>query len=455
MTRALAIFIAIAAFLWASLPLRFDVRGPRLGIPALLAPGEHFTAELFLSHPGWRPALEARLERDGVAYPLELASDELSWNRLELEYRTPGEAPYGGYDLVLVDGSGTEHRRDRSVFLSPPPAHDLRLVQLADLPTFGGGGPDGFGEGPGDAEMRRIVREINLIRPDYVLISGDVAYVGGWFHYYKLHEHLLDLESPLICVLGNHEYKGLAGYLETMGAPRHIVDHGDLSFVSLNTGHGRDQLTASQFRWLVDSMEQRSDQRCVVQMHHPLFWKRNVFVRVDEMVELFDEHEVPIVLSGHWHADNVFDGTGTSRTDGPDFEGTKYVTTTAAGANLHPEQSTAFESYHGYRVFELHGGELGRYTYDGDADGLPDASSSHPAHRMLIEDLPDGGLRIKSGWTQDLIGATATVRADRELVPDRGQLLRRRARGSEVLHEVLIDVPAGSELVIRLVEEAQ
>lgn len=455
MTRALAIFTAIAAVLWASLPLRFDVRGPRLGIPALLAPGETFVAEVFLSHPGWRPALKARLERDGKQYPLELAAAQLDWNRLELEYRTPSDAPHGGYDLVLVDASGDEHRRDRSVFLSAPPARDLRIVQLADLPTFGGGGPDGLGEGPGDAEMRAIVREINLIRPDYVLLSGDVAYVGGWYHYRKLHEHLLDLESPVICVLGNHEYKGLAGYLETMGKPRHVVDHGNLSFVSLNTGHGRDQLTASQFRWLEEALDQRAEQRFIVQMHHPLFWKRNVFVRVDEMVALFDEHRVPIVLSGHWHADNVFDAEGVSRTDGPDFPGTKYVTTTAAGADLHPDHSTAFESYHGYRVFELHGDRLGRYTYDGDGDGRPDASSSHPAHRLRFEDLADGGLRIANDWTEDLRGATATLRADRELVPDHGTLIRRRASGSTILHEVRIDLPAGSAVEIRLVEQAQ
>lgn len=455
MYRALAILTAFGAILLAMLPLRFDVRGPRLGIPALQAPGEPFHVELFLSHPGWRPDVSARIERDGVSYPLELVGDCLNWNRLTLEYRSPTDAPLGGYDLVLTDFAGNDHRRERSVFLATLPERDLRIVQLADLPTFGNGGPDPSDEGPGDAEMRQIVREINLIRPDYVMISGDVAYVGGWYHYEKLFEHLLDLESPTICVLGNHEYKGLAGYLDTMGAPRHIVDHGDLSFISLNTGHGRDQLTGSQFEWLEDALEARRAQRCVVQMHHPLFWTRNVFVRVDEMVDLFEEHEVPIVLSGHWHADNVFDREGVSRTDGPDFAGTKYVTTTAAGADLHPEHSTAFESYHGYRVFELSGGRLGRYTYDGDADGHPDASSSHPAHRMSIEDLTDGGVRIRSAWNEDLLNATATLRSTRKLVPDHGQLLRRRQRGAEYLHEVRIDIPAGAEVEIHLVEDPQ
>ena len=455
MIRPIAILAAILAFVWAALPLRFDVRGPRLGIPALLEPGEQFGVEVFLSQPGWRPSLEARLERDGVQYPLQLAGDTLAWNQLTLEYTTPADAPHGGYDLVLVDGSGDEHRRPKSVFLAPPPAHDLRFVQLADLPTFGGGGEDGRDDGPGDAEMRQIVREINLIRPDYVLISGDVAYVGGWLHYRKLHEHLLELESPLICVLGNHEYKGLAGYLETMGPPRHIVDHGDLCFLNLNTGHGRDQLTASQFEWLEDAMETRRGNRFIVQMHHPLFRKRNVFVRVNELIDLFAEHQVPIVLSGHWHADNVYDEHGNSRTDGPHFDGTKYVTTTAAGANLHPEYSTAAESYHGYRIFELHGGRLGKYTYDGDGDGQPDASSSHPAHRLTIEELEGDALRLVNGWNEDLPAATATILSTRELVPDHGELIGRRAVPGGFLHEIRIDLPAGEEVVVRLVEDVR
>ena len=454
MLRALAIVVAVAAFLCASLPLRFDIRGPRLGIPALPAPGGELRVELFLSHPGWRPSLDAFLERDGERHALELEDEALSWSRLTLAYRVPNELPHGAYDLVLVDAGGTQHRRDKSVHVLPPPAHDLRLVQLADLPTFGGGPPDGFGEGPGDAEMRQIVDEINLIRPDYVLLSGDVAYVGGWYHYEKLHEHLLRLESPVICVLGNHEYKGLAGYLETMGAPRHVVDHGDLSFISLNTGHGRDQLTASQFAWFEDALASRSGQRLVVQMHHPLFRKRNVFVRVNEFTDLCGDYDVPIVLSGHWHADNVYDEHGVSRLDGPDFPGTKYVTTTAAGADLHADYSTAFESYHGYRIFELHGDRLGKYTYDGDGDGSPDASSSHPAHRLVIEHLPNA-VRIDNGWNEDLDRATVRVRADRDLVPDRGQLLRRRAMDGHVVHEVLVDLPAHSETIVRLREAAQ
>lgn len=452
MLRIAAVVVAVLSFLWAALPLRFDVRGPRLGIPAILAPGETFEVELYLSMPGWRPGLVAFLERDGEAHALDRVDEHLAWNELRTTYRVPVELAHGAYDLVLKDGDD-EFRRDKSVHLSAPPAHRLRLVQLADLPTFGGGPPDGFGEGPGDAEMRQIVDEINLIRPDYVLLSGDVAYVGGWYHYEKLHEHLLRLEAPTICVLGNHEFKGLAGYLETMGAPRHVVDHGDLSFVSLNTGHGRDQLTASQFAWFERVMAERAGGRFVVQMHHPLFFDRNVFVRVDDFTEVCREYEVPIVLSGHWHADNVFDEHGVSRTDGPDFPGPKYVTTTAAGADLHPDFSTAAESYHGYRVFELIGGELGDYTYDGDGDGAPDASSSHPAHRIAFHHGPNE-LRIVSAWNQPLRDATATVRADRALVPDVGRLLRRRAApDGAVLHEVLVDVPAHGEVVIRLVED--
>lgn len=452
MLRAVAIVVAVAAFLFASLPLRFDIRGPRLGIPAILAPGETFEVELYVSHPGWRPDLDAHLERDGARAPLERVDETLAWNRLRTTYRVPADLAHGAYDLVL-SGGGREHRRDRSVHLADPPGERLRLVQLADLPTFGSGPPDGFGEGPGDAQMRQIVDEINLIRPDYVLLSGDVAYVGGWYHYEKLHEHLLRLESPAICVLGNHEYKGLAGYLETMGAPRHVVDHGDLTFVSLNTGHGRDQLTASQFAWFERTMAERAGRRFVVQMHHPLFFDRNVFVRVGDFTDVCREFDVPIVLSGHWHADNVFDEHGVSRTDGPDFPGPKYVTTTAAGADLHPEFSTAAESYHGYRVFELIGGELGEYTYDADGDGAPDASSSHPAHRIAFHPTPNA-LRIVCEWNQPLRDATATVRGDRALVPDVGRLLRRRpAPDGGVLHEVLVDVPAHGEVVIRLVED--
>ena len=39
-----------------------------------------------------------------------------------------------------------------------------------------------------------------------------------------------------------------------------------------------------------------------------------------------------------------------------------------------------------------------------------------------------------------------------ELVPDKGTLLRRRVQGDMILHEVRIDVPAGADFVVKLVE---
>lgn len=275
-------------------------------------------------------------------------------------------------------------RLDSPAFESPgpsrPSADRVVLVHIADLP-------------PLDRAplMDRFVAEMAELRPDGVLVGGDVVYDETREAYAWMAAHFRRLEALGIRVVvapGNHERKGWPEYLRTFGpnAPAR-VDFGKVSVLALDSAHGRDQLSPSQFRWFRRALDDLGGRTPVVLVHHPVFSAApgirgeaggsggRLHGLRDAFVRLCQERGVPLVLSGHWHCDGVFDATGRIRTDGPDFPGTKFVITTALGNELRPVVQGS-PLFHGYRILVFEGGRLVRYTEDVDGDGRPDPVQS-------------------------------------------------------------------------------
>jgi predicted MPP superfamily phosphohydrolase len=260
------------------------------------------------------------------------------------------------------------------------PAAPLVLVHIADLPPLGREGM-----------MERFLEEMAQLRPSAVLIGGDIVYGETREAYGLMTGFLRRLEAlgvRLVVGPGNHERKAWPEYLRHFGtgAPER-VDIGRVRVLSLDSGHGRDQFTPSQFRWFRRELDHLEGQTPVVLLHHPLF-RTNTSLRGEAggsggilhghrqaFVDLCEARGVPIVLSGHWHCDGVFDAKGVIRTDGPDFPGTKFVVTTALGADLRPVVPGAKLDF-GYRILVFEGGRLVRYTADTNGDGRPDPVAS-------------------------------------------------------------------------------
>jgi hypothetical protein len=95
------------------------------------------------------------------------------------------------------------------------------------------------------------------------------------------------------------------------------------------------------------------------------------------LVALCVDKKVAAILSGHWHSDAVFDAAGRLRDDTPDFEGPKFIVTTALGNEL--RRVTRWpHTYYGYRILEFEGGRLVRYTHGSDDQGRPLPIASTP-----------------------------------------------------------------------------
>ena len=265
---------------------------------------------------------------------------------------------------------------------SAPWPQATRLVFIADLPPPGK-----------EALMDVFLKDMEVVKPQAILVGGDIAYgeEESWYRY--LVDQFNKLQAMGIRVIvapGNHERKSWVQYLRAFGSVTdHRVDLGQLSILSLDSAHGRDRLTPRQFRWLKAQLDTLGGRTPILQIHHPIFPLGKAILGEaggtggylqgfrQPLIDLCEARKVPIVLSGHWHSDAVFDGKGELRDDTPNFPGTKFVVTTALGNEL--RRVTRWPHlYYGYRILDFEGGRLVGYTHDLEGKGRPSPMASTP-----------------------------------------------------------------------------
>ena len=357
---ALAVLAALVVVV--GLPLRVRVDGPRLGAPWVGSPGATLEIRLASSLPFALPDLQWTLEGAGASAPLAISATGWDGAVARLTATVPA-LPDGAYGLRLRSAT-QDLTMPRAVFLRRDWPARLRLVQIADLPPPGR-----------ERMMPRFIEQMQQQHPDAVLVTGDINYGGSESNIQFIYGQLALLEVPVIVVAGNHEREGWSRYLRVFGERDHRTDFGPLAILSLDSNHGRDALTPRSFRWLQGELAHLGGRTPVIQIHHPVFAPgpgatadaggTGGYLRGyrSAFIELCARYDVPIVLSGHWHQDAVFDSTGTYRSDRTDFAGTKFVVTTALGAQVRNVYAQS-PAVNGYRWIEFVDGKLQSYGPD-------------------------------------------------------------------------------------------
>ena len=434
----------------AGLPLRVRLERPRLGVPAVLEPGGRLELRLRSSLPWVAPDLDLTLEREGAA-PVPLTGARRSWqgNILSLVQDLPDLAE-GGYALRIRTA-----RQDLvmpgAVFLRRPWPRRFFIVQAGDFPP-----PANQGLLP------QFIEEMNLIQPAAVLGTGDISYDIRPEWYAFLLQHLSHLEMPFIAAPGNHERKGWSAYLAAFGPGQHRVDLGPLAVFSLDSAHGRDQFTPSEFHWLTREMDNLRGQVPIIQIHHPI-WPPGPAVKGEAggsggslhgfqqaFLTLCKANKVPLVLSGHWHSDAIFDDTGRLRDDRPDFPGTHFAVVTALGNEV--RQVTRWpHQYHGYRILQFDGGRLLSETYDLAGTGRPNPIASVPLGNLHVRTLPGGDVEVRNDLNEAFPDAVVTLNHTRPgLVPDRGRTLSETPAPGGFRYRVTLPLPPHSVQTVHL-----
>jgi len=315
----LTIFLSFLA-VCSLVPLRADVGSaqeaalgplvcPRIGFPAFLQLNEDLTVE-FAAQTS-EGLCTASLVNEFGNYDLKVSplSKSPAGRTAVCTARTDG-VPAGLYDLKIMYFSSPGKLswtkiEPNSVCVRKSYSLPLRVFWATDVHI--NTSPERI------QNFKGIVRLINFLNPDLVVLTGDVV-DNPKEEYFKLaHQLVSDLEVPIVLVGGNHDHATEANFFETYLAPWNgSLNFGPIHVATLDTGHYSidGKLTESQLSWLEGDLSRHATMRYkMVMFHHPMFDTNNPKNEtVEKVYGICLRHGVSLILNGHMHRDIVFRG---------------------------------------------------------------------------------------------------------------------------------------------------
>jgi 3',5'-cyclic AMP phosphodiesterase CpdA len=221
----------------------------------------------------------------------------------------------------------------------------------------------------------KAVTEVNRLRPDFVVITGDFVHNQHSLEQiaeFKRITAKIDAEIPVYYSPGNHDVgkdptrESLKNYTQRYGKDRFSFEHKGAFFIGFNTSLIKSNMPVKeyrQFKWLRSKLKKGQDANHIILFcHYPFFNQtidepeRNSNLGPDsrqKYLPLFDHYAVEAVFSGHYH-NNAF----------AKFGNTQLVTTSAVGKPLGQAPS-------GMRVVKMYKDRI-EHEYFG-LDQMPDS----------------------------------------------------------------------------------
>lgn len=314
------------------------IQRPLLNIPEIVRPGDtiRIECEADPGTSGW----SAELLHGEISIPLSLVGSayDASTSWWEIEALTPFVDVYDLYDLVVKANGGIDDTTKHAVKIIEDFKSDYYFVHVTDphLPTHLYYYEEGADTDTSEiVDMREVIKDINIINPEFVLLTGDLMNEGELEdylskRYYTRAQRLLqEFQVPFYLTSGNHD---IGGWDDTPppdgtarrnwwkffgwkrlddpppGAPwytqNYSFDYGVVHFIGLEAYinydnwraeiYGGESFTQGQLQWLNDEIDRASSSSAIVLFYHYDFSNQ---INLNSL-------GVDMALSGHVHHDD-------------------------------------------------------------------------------------------------------------------------------------------------------
>jgi predicted MPP superfamily phosphohydrolase len=440
----LACFVLLATF---GLPSRAAAIGdtltviqrPLVNIPAIVTPGGTLTieCEAGTGTTGW--AAELIYGVTHVPLTITSASYNSSTTWWELEASVPPVSLYELYDLEVTADGGISDLTRNAVHVIPAFKNDYYFIHLSDthLPTHLYYYEEGSDTDSSEVvDFREVIEDINIINPEFVLITGDYINEGeleeflNKQYYTRSQAMLYELEVPAYLTAGNHDIGGwddspppdgtarrdwwrFFGWKRLdsppPGAPEYTqnysFDYGPVHYIALESyvnydgwrydTYGYKSFTSGQFDWLDEDMAASSGSSA-----HVLFFHSDFQNQID-----LGSLGADMSLAGHKHGDvDDFSHPYEILTDNVCDGARKYRLIRVSGGTLSPT----------YTISAGSNGNNLRVTYSPANDGT-NYTVTADITKNMSEDFEHSELRFvmpNEPGTFDVTGGTL-VQTDR------------------------------------------
>ncbi len=215
----------------------------------------------------------------------------------------------------------------------------MRIVQISDLHV---------GSQFIESQFRKAAEEINGLRPDVVVVTGDLTNEGIQKEYEKCSSLLSTIRTKkMIAISGNHDYRNTGYLLFRRYFPSQNITElgGDVVLATIGTARpdrNEGEVGYRQNLWLESTLKRYADRVILVAMHHHLVdvpdtGSDHQTVRdAGDVLRTILDSGVGLVLCGHNHRPWVWDfgklkvvnaGTVTSERPRGLFENTYNIIT--------------------------------------------------------------------------------------------------------------------------------
>lgn len=297
------------------------IRRPVGTIPAILNKGGILEVEC--RYPGTPRKIRVFLLGNGPEHELKLVSaasgPQMIMNNLEpgvlIKAKLPEDIPEALYDL-RVNLDGRDDQATRAVKVVAAIKTSYRFVHLSDPHIQDAKENKGH-----DEALRRIAGEINLLSPEFVIMTGDIADCGSRPEYLRFIDALSSFKVPTFVIPGNHDHYfwdtrylsfGFDEYRKYLGQSFFSFAYGQDRFVGLDTGDYEkiheeplEGIHAAQWPWLIEEMEKGKGREqgllCVFAHYDHTRNLPDAYPCRDQLIGLFDTYPVDLYLWGHGH----------------------------------------------------------------------------------------------------------------------------------------------------------
>ncbi|PIU67238.1 MAG: hypothetical protein COS84_04890 [Armatimonadetes bacterium CG07_land_8_20_14_0_80_40_9] len=383
--KKLIIYAVFILFQSCSYAYSCEIISPTFAIPSIVKKGN--TLNIIFSAKQTALDFKAILLTEHSKKPLLINSTKFEDNNWQINTTIPKDVPIELYDLK-IECSECSDIEERSIKIVEDYKDTFVFVHVTDTH---------IGVKGNEEVLAKVIEEINLINPEFVLITGDITsdcenvgralmlkegkkvspyytekykdlpdekIKGSCINKYKIFlELLLKLRVPTYVIPGNHDMCGIycepckEFYEEMIGKRYYSFDYGSYHFIGCDNSdmmeaapiyypNFKDELDDKQLIWLEEDLKKNLDKKLKFAFFHlPIYEKRCKFR------ELLEKYNVDMALAGHWHFDMI-DNKGKPI----------WILTTSITA---PSQVIG-QQHRGYRIIKIKEGKIASYSYYGE-----------------------------------------------------------------------------------------
>jgi Icc protein len=162
--------------------------------------------------------------------------------------------------------------------------------------------------------LENILTKVTEIKPDILLLTGDLADQGELLAYQKLAQLLTPLQIPTYWLPGNHDQPELMTKIlnSTYIFPDKSINLGEWQLILLDSLfpqaiYGEGKLTPYRLQWLQEELTKTNKPILIALHHHPLptgiNWLDQISLQNNtEFIDLISSYsQVSLVIFGHIH----------------------------------------------------------------------------------------------------------------------------------------------------------